>query len=58
VALKDNGNREFPMEEVHKRAVGYAVKKGALMSFDPNLRLQLWEDAGELRQAITGNAGE
>ena len=43
---------EFPMKEAHRKAVEYAVKKGALISFDPNLRLQLWEDTEKLRQAV------
>ena len=43
---------DFPMKEAHKKAVEYAVKKGALISFDPNLRLQLWEDREKLRQAV------
>ena len=28
------------------------MEKGAIISFDPNLRLQLWEDPEKLRQAI------
>lgn len=43
---------DFHMKEAHKKAVEYAVKKGALISFDPNLRLQLWEDREKLRQAV------
>ena len=43
---------DFPMKEAHKKAVEYAVKKGALISFDPTLRLQLWEDREKLRQAV------
>ena len=43
---------DFPMKEAHKKAVEYAVKKGALISFDPNRRLQLLEDRGKLRQAV------
>lgn len=43
---------DFPMKEAHKKAIEYALKKGALISFDPNLRLQLWEDTEKLRQAI------
>ena len=43
---------DFPMKEAHRKAVEYAVRKGGLISFDPNLRLQLWEDTGKLRQAV------
>lgn len=43
---------EFPMKEAHRKAIEYAVKKGAIISFDPNLRLQLWEDTKKLRQAV------
>ena len=40
------------MKEAHRKAIEYAVKKGALISFDPNLRLQLWEDTGKLKEAV------
>lgn len=43
---------DFPMKEAHRKAIEYAVKKGALISFDPNLRLQLWEDTGKLKEAV------
>lgn len=43
---------DFPMKEAHRKAVEYAVGKGALISFDPNLRLQLWEDTAKLKEAI------
>lgn len=43
---------DFPMKEAHRKAIEYAVKKGALISFDPNLRLQLWADTGKLREAV------
>ncbi len=43
---------DFPMKEAHRKAVEYGIKKGALISFDPNLRLQLWEDTGKLREAV------
>lgn len=42
----------FPMKEAHKKAIEYAAEKGLLISFDPNLRLQLWENPEMLRQAI------
>ncbi len=43
---------DFPMKEAHKKAIEYALEKGLLISFDPNLRLQLWDDSEKLRQAI------
>ncbi len=43
---------DFPMKEAHRKAIEYAVKNGALISFDPNLRLQLWEDTKKLREAV------
>lgn len=42
----------FPMKEAHKRAIAYAKEKGALISFDPNIRLALWEQPQELKKAI------
>lgn len=42
----------FPMKEAHKRAISYAKEAGALISFDPNVRLALWEKPEELKVAI------
>ena len=43
---------DFPMREAHKRAIEYAKQSGALVSFDPNLRFQLWGDAEKLKQTV------
>lgn len=43
---------DFPMKEAHRRAIEYAADGGLLISFDPNLRLQLWDDHEKLRQAV------
>ncbi len=43
---------DFPMKEAHRKAIQCAVDKGAIISFDPNLRLQLWDDPEKLRQAV------
>lgn len=43
---------EYPMKEAHKKAIAYAKAKGALISFDPNVRLPLWEDQAALREVI------
>ena len=43
---------DFPMKEAHEKAIAYAKKKGAIISFDPNIRLALWESEQELRKAV------
>lgn len=43
---------DFPMKEAHRRAITYAKEAGALISFDPNIRLALWEQPKELKKAI------
>ena len=43
---------DFPMREAHERAIAYAKEAGALISFDPNIRLALWEKEEELREAV------
>lgn len=43
---------DFPMKEAHRKAVEYAQAAGALISFDPNIRLALWDDAQALKAVI------
>ena len=43
---------EFPMKAAHKRAIELAKQNGAIISFDPNVRLPLWKDAASLKAAI------
>lgn len=43
---------DFPMKQAHEKAIEYALEEGCLVSFDPNLRFALWEDANELYQAV------
>ncbi len=43
---------DWPMKEAHRKAIGYARASGALVSFDPNLRLALWEDPEALRRVV------
>lgn len=43
---------DYPMKEAHRQAIQYAREAGALISFDPNLRPQLWQDEEALRQAV------
>ncbi len=42
----------FPMKEAHKRAIKLAEKNGSIISFDPNIRLPLWKDRGELKASV------
>lgn len=42
----------FPMKEAHIKAIEYARAKSALISFDPNLRFQLWDSKEELYKAV------
>ncbi len=43
---------DFPMKDAHEKAIEYATKHGVLISFDPNVRLALWDDTSLLRQRI------
>ena len=43
---------ESPTRHAIKRAAGYAREKGALVSFDVNVRLNLWQDENALKRAI------
>lgn len=43
---------DFPMKKAHEKAIAYAKEAGNIISFDPNLRLALWEDPNELRKAV------
>lgn len=43
---------DFPMREAHRKAIDKAVRAGAIISFDPNIRLALWETPEELRGII------
>lgn len=41
-----------PMQMAHRRALDIGAQKGCLISFDPNVRLPLWEDHQQLRRII------
>ncbi len=41
-----------PMREAHRTAVTYARASGAVISFDPNLRFQLWHSREALIQTV------
>lgn len=43
---------DFPMKEAHERAIALARDRGALISFDPNLRFPLWDDHELLRRRV------
>lgn len=40
------------MKEAHRQAIAYAKKQGAIISFDPNIRIPLWKDTKALHDAI------
>lgn len=43
---------DFPMKEAHRRAAMCARNKGAIISFDPNLRRNLWSSDEALLAAV------
>ena len=43
---------DFPMKEAHLKAIEYAKAKNVLVSFDPNLRLMLWDDHSALKKTV------
>lgn len=43
---------DFPMRDAHEKAISYAKQAGTLISFDPNIRLALWENEEELRKTV------
>lgn len=43
---------DLPMKQAHKKAIEYAKAENALVSFDPNLRFQLWDDREELKKTV------
>ncbi len=43
---------DSPMKKAHKKAIEYATKNNAIISFDPNVRLPLWSSEDECRKAI------
>ena len=40
------------MKDAHEKAIEYATNNGAIISFDPNVRLALWDDIDLLRKRI------
>ena len=43
---------DFPMREAHMRAIDIQQKRGGIVSFDPNLRFNLWDSREALRNAV------
>ncbi|GLB62054.1 carbohydrate kinase family protein [Cytobacillus sp. NCCP-133] len=43
---------DSPMKQAHKKAIDFMKEKGGLISFDPNVRLPLWENPRDCRTAI------
>ena len=43
---------DFPMREAHRAAIAAARKKGAIVSFDPNLRFPLWKSRELLHKTV------
>jgi len=43
---------DFPMREAHVKAIECARGNDAIISFDPNLRFQLWDNSTELKTAV------
>ena len=40
------------MKEAHRKAIGEMKKQGGIISFDPNLRFQLWDSREALRSTV------
>ena len=42
----------FPMKDAHEKAIELTRKNGGIVSFDPNLRFNLWDDLEELKKSV------
>jgi fructokinase len=43
---------DYPVKKAHLKAIEYALKNNLIISFDPNLRLSLWDDECKLKQTV------
>ncbi|MBR6101025.1 MAG: carbohydrate kinase [Ruminococcus sp.] len=43
---------DFPMKDAHRRAIDILKRRGGIVSFDPNLRFNLWESLEALKTAV------
>ncbi len=48
---------DYPMREAHKQALQYAKDAGVIISFDPNLRKQLWDSEEKLKESVRAFLG-
>ena len=43
---------DFPMKQAHRKAIEIMRKRGGIVSFDPNLRFNLWDCRDSLQSAV------
>jgi fructokinase len=43
---------ESPMKYAHRKAIEVAKSRGSIVSFDPNIRLSLWDDSTACRETV------
>lgn len=43
---------DSPMKQAHKQAIKFVKEKNGLISFDPNVRLSLWDNSDDCKAAI------
>lgn len=43
---------DCPMKEAHRKSIEYAISNNSIISFDPNVRLPLWDSEEACKQAI------
>lgn len=43
---------DCPMKKAHKKAIDFAIKNNSIISFDPNVRLPLWNNENDCKNAI------
>lgn len=43
---------DFPMKQAHKQAIDIIKRRGGIVSFDPNLRFNLWDSSDALKAAV------
>lgn len=46
------GLKDYPLKKAHIEAIKYVKKHQGFISFDPNLRFALWNDAIELKETV------
>ncbi|MBR1797269.1 MAG: sucrose-6-phosphate hydrolase [Clostridiales bacterium] len=44
---------DFPMRKAHRKAIDMARARGAIISFDPNLRPALWKSTEAMKEAVS-----